>query len=142
MKYLLKTGHQLQTLYPLLAPGQTSERMFASSVILTATGRFSMHEPNLQNIPRVFEIVIDETNAEVPTSISMRLAFVPGRGKVIHICKQFNVIIMNHCYTDFLKFLLLFFFSFPTVCSHLNVILYSPLSKCSPFFFIVLSQVK
>jgi hypothetical protein len=105
MRHLLKSGHQLQTLYPLLAPGQTSERMFASSVIHTATGRISMHEPNLQNIPRDFEIVIDETKAEVPTSISMRLAFVPGRGKVINICKKLNFIITNHCYTEFLKFL-------------------------------------
>jgi hypothetical protein len=41
-----------------------------------------MHEPNLQNIPKDFEIITDETKSGIPTSISMRLAFVPGRGKV------------------------------------------------------------
>lgn len=71
-----------KTLYPLLAPGQTSGRLFISSVIHTATGRISMHEPNLQNVPRDFEIVIDKKKPGVSTSVSMRLAFVPGRGKV------------------------------------------------------------
>jgi hypothetical protein len=99
-----------------------------------------MHEPNLQNIPRDFEIVIDETKAAVPTSISMRSAFVPDRGKVIHICKKLKFIITNHCYTEFLKFLF-FFLSFPdllTICSHLNVRFYSP----PPFFSISLSHFK
>lgn len=73
--------HHLQTLHPLLAPGQTSERMFTSSVIHTATGRISMHEPNLQNIPREFKIEVDKMKASVPTSINIRLAFVPGKGK-------------------------------------------------------------
>lgn len=73
--------HCLQTLFPLLAPGQTSERMFTSSVIHTATGRISMHEPNLQNIPRDFEIETDKMKAGVPKSVSIRLAFVPGKGK-------------------------------------------------------------
>jgi hypothetical protein len=61
-----------------------------------------MHEPNLQNIPRDFEVVVDETKAEVPSSISMRLAFVPGRGKVIHICLRFNGL-ANHCCTEFMN---------------------------------------
>jgi hypothetical protein len=46
-----------------------------------------MHEPNLQNVPRDFEIVIDKTKPGVSTSVSMRLAFVPGKGKVSHMLK-------------------------------------------------------
>ena len=46
-----------------------------------------MHEPNLQNIPRDFEIVIDKTKPGVSTSVSMRLAFVPGRGKLACMLK-------------------------------------------------------
>jgi hypothetical protein len=61
-----------------------------------------MHEPNLQNIPRDFEIVIKETKAEAPTSISMRSAFVPGRGKVIHICQNLIFVTTNLCCAEFM----------------------------------------
>jgi hypothetical protein len=50
-----------------------------------------MHEPNLQNVPRDFEIVIDKKKPGVSTSVSMRLAFVPGRGKW-HVCRKLNFV--------------------------------------------------
>ena len=40
-----------------------------------------MHEPNLQNIPRDFDVVVDGNEGKSCTPISMRLAFIPSSGK-------------------------------------------------------------
>ncbi|XP_068085196.1 DNA polymerase theta [Anabrus simplex] len=64
--------------FPLLQAG-TSERIFSCCVTHTATGRISMHEPNLQNIPRDFDISTEDGTL---LPVSMRLAFVPKKGRV------------------------------------------------------------
>jgi len=89
-----------------------------------------MHEPNLQNIPRDFEIVIDKTKPGVSTSVSMRLAFVPGRGKLARMLKvQFYKIRSLHC--KILKRFFLF-------CSCLTDIIVLP--KCEKWRNIIPSQ--
>lgn len=59
-------------------------RVVGESLTLTATGRITMKEPNIQNIPKDFEITLvnsqggfDAGNLEV---ISLRDAFVPYQG--------------------------------------------------------------
>lgn len=47
-------------------------RLFGDCITTTQTGRITMHEPNLQNIPK--DVVIDD---EV---FSMRTAFIPSPG--------------------------------------------------------------
>nr|CAD7449711.1 unnamed protein product [Timema bartmani] len=66
-----------KTVFPLLNMN-AGERMFGRCLTHTATGRISMHEPNLQNIPRDFDISAPEGS---DVAVSMRLAFVPSKGK-------------------------------------------------------------
>ncbi|XP_047120493.1 DNA polymerase theta [Schistocerca piceifrons] len=67
-----------KTLYPLLN-SDSAKRIFGCYIPRTATGRISMHEPNMQNIPRDFDVSgCDGENL----SISMRLAFIPKPGNV------------------------------------------------------------
>ncbi|XP_075216814.1 DNA polymerase theta [Lycorma delicatula] len=62
-----------RSLSPLLL--ETGDRLFGDCITTTITGRVSMHEPNLQNIPK--DVLIDD---EV---FSMRTAFVPSPGNLL-----------------------------------------------------------
>ncbi|XP_063984918.1 DNA polymerase theta [Diachasmimorpha longicaudata] len=62
---------------PLLILAEKSSRIHGTCVTCTATGRVSMHEPNLQNVPRDFE------SADNSFVISVRMAFVSNMGNVI-----------------------------------------------------------
>ncbi|XP_018322501.1 DNA polymerase theta-like [Agrilus planipennis] len=64
-------------LYPLIRMVQ-NDRIHGTCITHSATGRISMHEPNLQNIPRNFEIVNPISNEEL--LISCRDAFVAPKG--------------------------------------------------------------
>ncbi|XP_078050006.1 DNA polymerase theta [Augochlora pura] len=62
---------------PILNLAQSSSRIHGNCVTYTSTGRVSMHEPNLQNVPRDFN---SEDNSFV---ISVRMAFVPIIGNIM-----------------------------------------------------------
>ncbi|XP_043485514.1 DNA polymerase theta [Polistes fuscatus] len=68
---------QTKIVYPLLNLGQNSSRIYGDSETFTLTGRISMHEPNLQNVPKDFN---SEDNTFV---ISVRMAFIPIEGNVL-----------------------------------------------------------
>ncbi|KAI4495700.1 hypothetical protein M0802_008535 [Mischocyttarus mexicanus] len=68
---------QTKIVYPLLSLGQNSLRIYGDSETSTLTGRISMHEPNLQNVPKDFN---SEDNSFV---ISVRMAFIPIEGNVL-----------------------------------------------------------
>ncbi|XP_043257568.1 DNA polymerase theta [Colletes gigas] len=63
--------------YPILNLAQHSSRIHGNCVTCTLTGRVSMHEPNLQNVPKDFN---SEDNSFM---ISVRMAFVPAIGNII-----------------------------------------------------------
>uniref|UniRef100_A0A0C9Q746 POLQ protein n=1 Tax=Fopius arisanus TaxID=64838 RepID=A0A0C9Q746_9HYME len=67
----------MKMIYPLLTLAGKSSRIHGTCVTHTATGRVSMHEPNLQNVPRDFQSIDNDS------IISVRMAFVPGTGNVI-----------------------------------------------------------
>lgn len=67
-----------KTLYPILQ-NILDNRIYSSCITRTATGRISMHEPNLQNIPRNFDLIyVDKT--VIPLSI--RSIFIPSAGNI------------------------------------------------------------
>ncbi|XP_076234404.1 DNA polymerase theta [Calliopsis andreniformis] len=68
---------QSKIVYPILNLAQQSCRIHSNCVMRTLTGRISMHEPNLQNVPKDFN---SEDHSFV---ISVRMAFVPAIGNVI-----------------------------------------------------------
>ncbi|KAG7210234.1 hypothetical protein KM043_011783 [Ampulex compressa] len=63
--------------YPLISLSQHESRIHGNCITSTCTGRISMQEPNLQNVPKDFS---SEDNTFV---ISVRMAFVPTTGNVI-----------------------------------------------------------
>lgn len=66
--------------YPLLRLVQNN-RIYGCSITHNSTGRISMHEPNLQNIPRDFEYV--NPLSDDKTLVSCRMAFVATGSNVL-----------------------------------------------------------
>lgn len=65
-------------IFPIIRALKT-DRIHGCCVTHSATGRISMHEPNIQNIPRNFDIIkMDKT--VVP--LSARASFIPSDGKI------------------------------------------------------------
>ncbi|KAK7862252.1 hypothetical protein R5R35_008130 [Gryllus longicercus] len=62
---------------PFLKVGM-SERIFGCYETHTVTGRITMHEPNLQSIPRDFDISLRDGDN---MTVSLRMAFIPKTGK-------------------------------------------------------------
>ncbi|XP_011146257.1 DNA polymerase theta isoform X2 [Harpegnathos saltator] len=63
--------------YPLLNLSQEDSRIHGNCITCTVTGRVSMHEPNLQNVPKDFHF--EDNNLLV----SVRRSFVPALGNVM-----------------------------------------------------------
>lgn len=64
-------------IYPLLKLAQEDSRIRGNCITCTVTGRVSMHEPNLQNVPKDFNFT--DNNFVV----SVRMAFVPALGNIM-----------------------------------------------------------
>lgn len=64
-------------IYPLLKPAQEDSRIHGNCITCTVTGRVSMHEPNLQNVPKDFNF------ADKNLVVSVRMAFVPALGNIM-----------------------------------------------------------
>ncbi|KZC14173.1 DNA polymerase theta [Dufourea novaeangliae] len=77
MSWRTLNGTQSKIIYPILNLAQRSSRIHGNCVTCTLTGRLSMHEPNLQYIPKDFN---SEDNSFV---ISVRMAFVPTIGNIM-----------------------------------------------------------
>lgn len=63
--------------YPLLNLVQGDSRVCGNCITCTVTGRVSMHEPNLQNVPKDFSF------ADNNLVVSVRMAFVPALGNIM-----------------------------------------------------------
>ncbi|XP_046834318.1 DNA polymerase theta [Vespa crabro] len=68
---------QTKIVHPILCLAQNNPRIHGNSETSTLTGRITMHEPNLQNVPKDFN---SENNSFV---ISVRMAFIPFEGNVL-----------------------------------------------------------
>ncbi|XP_076643351.1 DNA polymerase theta [Halictus rubicundus] len=77
MSWRKLSATQSKIINPILNLAQSSSRIHGNCVTYTLTGRVSMHEPNLQNIPKDFNSV---DNSFV---ISVRMAFVPAIGNIM-----------------------------------------------------------
>ncbi|KYN42028.1 Helicase POLQ-like protein [Trachymyrmex septentrionalis] len=64
-------------IYPLLNLAQGDSRVRGNCITCTVTGRVSMHEPNLQNVPKDFSF------ADNNLVVSVRMAFVPALGNIM-----------------------------------------------------------
>ncbi|XP_050459690.1 DNA polymerase theta [Cataglyphis hispanica] len=62
---------------PLLHLAQKDSRVRGNCITCTVTGRVSMHEPNLQNVPKDFSY------ADNNFVLSVRMAFVPALGNIM-----------------------------------------------------------
>lgn len=76
LHYRKLSSTQSKTLIPLLNSIKGKTRIHGNCITRTATGRVTMHEPNLQNIPKDFETIKN-------LIISVRMAFAPMSGYVI-----------------------------------------------------------
>ncbi|GLV41033.1 DNA polymerase theta [Carabus blaptoides fortunei] len=65
-------------LFPIMR-SITNDRIHGCSVTHTSTGRITMHEPNLQNVPRNFQV--HKSDGSV-VSVSVRGTLIPTAGKV------------------------------------------------------------
>ncbi|XP_058794541.1 DNA polymerase theta [Phymastichus coffea] len=68
---------QTKIVYPLLQLEKKNKRIHGNCITYTVTGRVSMHEPNLQTIPRDF------TSEISGCILSVRMAFVPVDSNVM-----------------------------------------------------------
>ncbi|KYN17239.1 Helicase POLQ-like protein [Trachymyrmex cornetzi] len=64
-------------IYALLNLAQGDSRIRGNCITCTVTGRVSMHEPNLQNVPKDFSF------ADNNLVVSVRMAFVPSLGNIM-----------------------------------------------------------
>ncbi|KAK0079774.1 hypothetical protein PV326_008551 [Microctonus aethiopoides] len=62
---------------PLLSLAERNSRIYSNCITNTVTGRITMYEPNLQNVPRDFN------SADNNFIISVRMAFVPSLGNAL-----------------------------------------------------------
>lgn len=67
-----------KVIYPIIQ-SLKKERIHGSCITHTSTGRITMHEPNLQNIPRNFDITKNDKSTLL---LSTRSAFIPSVGKI------------------------------------------------------------
>ncbi|XP_013200333.2 DNA polymerase theta [Amyelois transitella] len=80
-----------KTLYPLTEKAcvySAGDRINPSYTMFTCTGRVSMHEPNLQNVPRTFSmpetyLTIEDTNSSDLVEFNCRNIFKAARGHVL-----------------------------------------------------------
>ncbi|CAL7951362.1 unnamed protein product [Xylocopa violacea] len=77
MSWRKLSATQSKIIYPILNLAQHTSRIHGNCVTCTLTGRISMHEPNLQNVPRDF---CSEDNS---FTISVRMAFIPAIGNIM-----------------------------------------------------------
>lgn len=70
------------------------DRVYCDSNTYSHTGRISMHEPNLQNVPKDY-VVEDEI-------LSIRSAFVPKSGWFYLYLLKYFTIFLYFCYFTFL----------------------------------------
>ncbi|XP_017886855.1 DNA polymerase theta isoform X2 [Ceratina calcarata] len=77
MSWRKLSATQSKIVYPVLSIAQRSSRIHGNCVTCTTTGRISMHEPNLQNVPRDFNSEDDSF------TISARMAFIPSLGNIM-----------------------------------------------------------
>ncbi|XP_043595515.1 DNA polymerase theta isoform X2 [Bombus pyrosoma] len=77
MSWRKLSATQSKIIYPILNLAQHSSRIHGNCITSTLTGRVSMHEPNLQNVPKDFNF------KDNSFTISVRMAFIPAIGNVM-----------------------------------------------------------
>ncbi|KAG8228528.1 hypothetical protein J437_LFUL008985, partial [Ladona fulva] len=82
-----------QTVHPLLQC-TLRDRIYGRHILHTSTGRISMHEPNLQNIPRNFEIL---SLNSIPTKSNSSTISSNKQQNGTHQVKE-NKLSIRHCF--------------------------------------------